>query len=282
MIKLNGKEVQFEQFPNGETKMLHEDMIIEDHSHIDFKYENDSDLIKLLFVKNYIDDVYPDTSIDLIVYYNPYSRMDRSENNSPFTLKYVSSFINGLNFKTITVLEPHSDVSCALLNRSNPISINFKLLPEVLKEIGFDKENDYIVFPDVTSNKRYGDVDIENRLTGLKKRDFKTGRIKSLDLVGNISKKGFKALMIDDLSSYGGTFLMTAKRLIELGATEIYLLVGHCEDSIFDGDVFKTDLISKVFTTDTILTKQNYIHNLKHKERIKIFNVEDVLNGSKL
>ncbi len=40
-----------------------------------------------------------------------------------------------------------------------------------------------------------------------------------------------------------------------MGADEIYLVVTHCEDTIFDGDILKSDLITKVFTTNSILSK---------------------------
>ena len=48
---------------------------------------------------------------------------------------------------------------------------------------------------------------------------------------------------------------MTAEKLKEIGAKDIYLVVTHCEDTIFDGDILKTDLIKKVYTTDSILSK---------------------------
>jgi ribose-phosphate pyrophosphokinase len=164
-----------------------------------------------------------------------------------------------------------------LLNKAQAKHINFDLLQNVMKEIGFDKDIDYVVFPDATANKRYGNVKIPNQLTGIKHRNFETGKIESLELAGKIKGKGFKALLIDDLSSYGGTFLMTAEKLKELGASEIYLLVGHCEDSIFEGNVFKTDLINKVFTTNSILTKQSDWINAKYKDRIKIYDIEGLI-----
>ena len=51
--------------------------------------------------------------------------------------------------------------------------------------------------------------------------------------------------------------MLTAKKLKEMGAKDIYLVVTHCEDTIFEGDILKTDLIKNVFTTDSILTKKH-------------------------
>lgn len=280
MIKVNGHEVKFESFPNGETRLVADSIVtyLYGVNSVHFKYENDADLIKLMFVKNYLDTHCDDKKINLVIYYMPYSRQDRVENNSAFTLKYVSNFINQLKFDKVTVIEPHSDVTTALLDGATQKSINFDLLPKVIDEVGFDINNDYIVFPDTTSNKRYGNVNIKNQLTGIKHRNFETGKIESLEIAGSVNHNGFKAIMIDDLSSYGGTFLMTAEKLKDLGASEIYLLVGHCEDSIFKGNVFKSDLIKKVFTTDTILTQQNNWSNAMHKDRIKVFGIGELLS----
>ena len=84
-----------------------------------------------------------------------------------------------------------------------------------------------------------------------------------------VTSKEFKAIIVDDLCSKGGTFILTASKLREMGATEIYLVVTHCEDTIFSGDILKTDLIKKVYTTNSILSKEhekielteNYIKN---------------------
>lgn len=74
--------------------------------------------------------------------------------------------------------------------------------------------------------------------------------------------------------NYVCDFLLNAKKLKELGAVKIYHLVGHCENTVFDGDVFTSGLIDKVFTTDSILTKHNDWGNLKHKEKLIIYGME--------
>ena len=66
--------------------------------------------------------------------------------------------------------------------------------------------------------------------------------------------EGAKFVIIDDLCSYGGTFMLTAKALKEKGAGEVHLVVAHAEDSIFAGKVLVDDVIDSVHTTDTILT----------------------------
>ncbi|MNH33582.1 ribose-phosphate pyrophosphokinase [compost metagenome] len=104
------------------------------------------------------------------------------------------------------------------------------------------------------------------QLVGFKARDFQTGEIKSLDVVGQVDSSGFKAIIVDDLCSYGGTFMLSAERLKELGATHIYLLVGHCEKSIYKGKIPGSELIDKVYTTDSLLDKSEH-------EKIHVFEL---------
>lgn len=276
MIKLNGNEVQFEQFPNGETKLLHESITTEDFCHVDFKYENDSDLIKLLFVSEYI---YGKTlGASLRIQYMPYSRMDRSENDSPFTLKYVANFINLMDFDSVEIIEPHSDVTLKLINRSEANYINFDLVEKVKEMVGFDEDHDYLMFPDDGAGARYKEMNATNILVGEKVRDFTTGQITSLKVIGDTSAtEGSKAIIVDDLSSYGGTFVRSSQALRDVKISEVYLLVAHAENSIFKGELFKH--IDKVFTTDSILTEHKNWENRKFDEQLHIFNIEEVINN---
>lgn len=283
MILLNGQEIEFNVFPNGETRLEREDVIskIEEYSsqNVAFKYENDSDLIKLLILKNYLDDLGFSNLTHLTVYYMPYSRQDRTENESPFTLKYIARFINMMGFRKVEVIEPHSDVTPALLDKAKSTYINFDLLPLVMEEIGFDKENDYIMFPDSGAAKRYGKMKVQNVLTGNKHRDFATGKIERLELVGYVAPEANKVLILDDLSSFGGTFYMSAEALKEAGFKEVYLLVAHAENSIFAGKLLQSESpIDKVFTTDSHLTAQKDWKNLGYiDKKLKIYPIHEVL-----
>src|SRR5205085_1153606 len=106
--------------------------------------------------------------------------------------KYVTEFINGLRFQSVEVLEPHSDVAVALLDRAKAYYINFELVEEVKKIVEFDEENDFLVFPDSGASKRYAKMKANNVLVGYKHRDFKTGKIQSLQLVGRYESTGRK------------------------------------------------------------------------------------------
>ncbi|WP_341281252.1 ribose-phosphate pyrophosphokinase [Paenibacillus sp. FSL H8-0537] len=269
MIKLNGTELAFKTFPNGET-LVDGDAITElmaEQNTLAFKYENDSDLIKLMFVKQYLDS--RKVHADLTIAYMPYSRMDRIEGASVFTLKYVCGLINSLAFGQVTVLEPHSDVTLALLNNCSARYPTIELLDLVVEATGFDRAADYLFFPDAGAQKRYSKVRGYNELVGFKARNFQTGEIERLDVVGQVASEGFKAIIVDDLCSYGGTFMRSAEKLKGLGAAEIYLLVGHCEPSIHKGKLLDSPLIDKVFTTNTMLNEAGH-------EKIQLFEWGEV------
>lgn len=269
MIFLNSIPLEFKVFPNGETLMNEEQIrnsISFSTNVISLKYENDNDLIKLMFTKCFLDTL--KIQAELIIYYMPYSRMDRSEGKSAFTLKYVTDFINGLNFDKIIVIEPHSDVTPALLNNCETSFPSVNILYDVKKLINFYEDTDYIYFPDSGAEKRYNKmIKVKNSIVGFKHRDFMTGKITSLDVLGASDLTGRRIIMIDDLSSYGGTFILGATELKKLGATRVYLVVGHAEESIYKGDIFKTDLIDKVFTTNSIITEEL-------NDRIKIYPIQ--------
>lgn len=247
-----------EKFPNGEKRIS---VAFEDSFHfhpeatITFKYETDSDLMDLFFIKKHIDERYPTAKITLRVHYFPYSRMDRVEGTSLiFTLKHVAAFINSLNFNSVYILEPHSHVAPALIDRNKIGLISADLLKNASIFENFNPSKDVIYFPDLTAEKRYAESAIGwNVLTGVKKRNFTTGEITDLKIVGNVPAEPFNVIMIDDLCSKGGTFIMGAKKLIDLGAKKIVLCVAHCENTIFKGEIPNERLIDAVYTTDSIL-----------------------------
>ena len=256
MIKLNGKELLTERFPNNETKVKDfENSIIDGQNVLEFKYVTDADLVTLMFVKKRIDEF--NVPCTLFVWYMPYSRMDRKIEGDLFTLQYVCNFINWLNFAKVVVMEPHSGKTIELLERVTAIYPVKDWLPKVQKEIGFTV-NDHVVFPDKGAAARYADSDYANICIMEKKRNPITGHIEDMRLKEGTVNPGAKCIIIDDLCSKGGTFAWAGSILKSLGASEIYLIVSHCEETIFDGKLLTEDSpISKVYTSTSIMSKQH-------------------------
>jgi len=266
MILIENKIIEINKFPDG-TLLLKEDISdnFKDFDKLTIKwfFENNEELVALIFLVKHIKS-HGIKDIDLFMPYIPNARQDRVKNNEDvFTLKYFAEIINLLDFNSVSSLDPHSSVSEALINNMNIISPK-KYIVQAIDEIS---DKDLIVFyPDEGAMKRYSNMLDMPYCFGIKNRDWKTGEIKDLSVVGELDLiKSSNVLIVDDISSRGGTFYHSACKLKELGANDLYLYISHCENTILKGDVLKDDLFKKVFTTNSIFTES---HDL-----IEVFNL---------
>lgn len=287
MLKLNGLEVVFEKYANGEfclkEAFLESISLFNSKSEnvIEWSYRGNDDFLKLALLKGHLDYILGkeafvnnDFSLDLIINYLPYSRMDRRGNEEyPFTLEIICNLIKSLNFNNISVIECHSDVGLSLLD-AHQVLLNKDLLEIVKCEIEFNDAKDFIVYPDKGAKLRY-ESELGFGIHCDKTRDFESGRIKSLNVVeSDIEvKENSKAIIVDDLCSFGNTFILASNELKRLGFKEIYLLVCHSENNIFKGNVLLDDNFNKVYTTNSILTNNMDWCNVKYKENLKIFTI---------
>lgn len=263
MITLNGKTVEIGSFPDGTILMKQGKTRLEDSISvaITWKYENDREFLALYYLVKHLHSL-GYTWIELYMPYIPNARMDRVKNPEDiFTLKYFSELLNTLELDQVYVLDPHSDVSSALINDVVIVSAESYIKESILRmkeNEGVDTDHILVFYPDNGSARRYADVVNRHYAYGVKKRDWETGKIAGLDVVDNgFGIKGKDILIVDDICSRGGTFYHSAKKLKELGANDIYLYVSHCENTILEGELLKGDLIKKVYTTDSIFTKSH-------------------------
>lgn len=258
MIKLNGKVVDINHFPDGTLLMKSNGF---EKNIIQWNFENNEELVALIFLTKHLRSIWCE-EISLYMPYIPNARQDRTKTDEDvFTLKYFAEIINNLNFKTVYVLDPHSAVSEALIE-----NISIFTPDELIKKTIKDCKPDLLFYPDEGAMKRYSGMITKEYVFGIKKRDWQSGKIEGLDVCGDVEKiKGKNVLIIDDICSRGGTFYHSAKKLRELGANKIYLYITHCENTIFEGELLKGDLIDKIYTTNSILTKNH--------EKIEVFEL---------
>ena len=255
MIKVNDTEIKVGHFPDGTQSIEFSDaQPYYSTNEVEWFYDSDEEVFTLMCVVDMIRRISKNSRIDLWIPYLPNARMDRiKEEKQNFSLKVFANFINSLNFDRVMTYNVHSNVSEALIDKV----INIDPIFDVDTVIS-DYKPDVIYFPDEGACKRYVDLDSVKKsglpvIFGIKKRDFATGKILGLDVVSDIDLKGKKVLIVDDIVSAGGTFKFSAMKLKELGASDVALYVSHCEDNIQNGDLLKTDLVSKIYTTDSIL-----------------------------
>ena len=271
MIKINGKKIDIKKFSNNETNMddFAADMYL--NNTVSVRFDSDADLIHLMFVKKHIDDKYPTGINKLEIKYFPYSRMDRTEGSKVFTLKYVAAFINSLKFDSVSIYEAHSNVTTALLDRVDNIDYSVAIAKTCIQEIDFDINKDFIVFPDEGARKRYKNYFKGFKIATCEKvRDFDTQEIISMALhvTGKFIPADSKCIIVDDLCSYGRTFVMAAKALKDCNAKEIYLCITHAEQGIFKGDIFRNSYIDKVYTTNSILDTEKVVYDKDDGESV--------------
>lgn len=269
MIKINGDIIDINKFPDG-TLLLKRHLAYNFSDcrsmEIEWLFENNEELVALIYLVKHLRS-HGINSIDLKMPYIPNARQDRVKNEEDvFTLKYFAEIINDLQFNSVTVLDPHSSVSEALINRI-VIKTPNNLIRNVILKVEEDNDQILMFYPDEGAMKRYSALSNRPYAFGIKKRNWETGEIQGLDVSGRVDLvNGSKVIIVDDISSRGGTFYHSAKKLKELGAKEIYLYVSHCENTILEGEVLTSGLIKKVFTTNSIFTKQH--------ERIEVMNYD--------
>lgn len=250
MILLNGVELEFTTHPNGEVKVDGEQIVANLSSYmrnlVYFRYEEEADLMKLMYVKRYLDEESIAPSV-LSISYMPYSRMDKREDLSVFNLKYVAEFINHLNFSNVYVHEPHSNVAPALLNNCITVDLTTNIFEKIMDDIEFDKEKDFVFYMSTESLKKYGEKVGGRSLIGFKQDD-------DLSIIGQISLF-HKVVILVDHCDKGEDIVFVSEKLKHMGAGDIYLVAGHCEEAVFEGDIPTSDSIKKVFTSDSILSE---------------------------
>ena len=157
------------------------------------------------------------------------------------------------------VLDPHSNVSTALIDNISIIEPTDIIL-NLLETVNSDG-NTILFFPDEGAMKRYSHIASKCDIPyvfGIKNRDWRSGEILGLEVLGETDAvPGKNILIIDDICSRGGTFLHSAKALKAMGAADIDLYVSHLENSVWEGDMIRSGLVRNIYTTNSIYRFQD-------------------------
>lgn len=259
-IRYSHVVLETSNFPDNTLMLKTKDIDFGKPINIEWYYENDAELFTIICLAKKAKEVKT-----LFMPYCPHARQDRVKTEEDtFTLKYFAEVINSLGFEYVEILDPHSNVCTALIDRvivKSPLEYINKAITEI-------NDPDLVMFyPDSGAAKRYSEMIKKPYAYGIKNRDWETGKILGLDVINNgIDLKGKTVLITDDISSRGGTFYHSAKKLKELGVGDIYLYVTHCENTILEGEVLTSGLIEKVFTTNSLFTGEH--------EKIKVFDLD--------
>ena len=241
-------------FPDG-TKLLKYN-VCTPRIQITWLYDGDEELFQLIALTKHFKNMGCE-SIHLHMPYIPNARMDRVKHDDEvFTLKWFAEIINSLGFTSVSVVNPHSNVSEALFDR---IFVDWKPLIDNVNDIRKKIPSiNAIYYPDAGANKKFGDMLSYTGLPymyGEKIRDWNTGQIKGLSIVNPQNCNGNTCLIVDDIISYGGSMYYSALELQKMGFENIYCYATHVENSILDqerGKLIKLDCVKKIYTTNSI------------------------------
>ena len=214
----NVSEIKYDffKFSGGEVHFKFLDIVRESVT-IETDLINSDELMLLCLMADYLT-----CSKHLNLLYTPYARQDRKTTlTEPFSFKTFARIINSCNFDCVTVNDPHSDVTPALIDncyvrkRADVVTI-----PDVSEPI--------IVSPDAGAVKANNEVcKLFNlkHVIATKVRDVRTGEITETQVHTDLDLKGKNLLILDDICDGGRTFIELAKVLKTHNPASINLFV---------------------------------------------------------
>lgn len=197
--------------------------------------------------------------INLFIPYVPAARQDRvMVSGEPLSIKVYADIINSQNFSKVTIFDPHSEVTSALLNNVEIIN-NHEYVQRCLQSV----QGEFVLIsPDGGALKKI--YKLSQYLGGIeviecsKKRDVKTGKLSGFTVYAD-SLHQKTAIVVDDICDGGGTFVGLGKALQEKDAGEMHLIISH---GIFSKGFDKLKEIYKtIFTTNSFrdVTHENVV-----------------------
>jgi ribose-phosphate pyrophosphokinase len=231
------------KFPGGEIRVrIPADIPFMDEVRIEAYLFSSDDIMTLIMLTDALRRYNSGSvhKIRLTMPYVPYARQDRVCNEGEaFSIKAFASIINMLNFSSIVITDPHSDVTTALIdrcvvaNQSSAMGHHGELKTWYLAE----EAPMYLVAPDAGSVKKIYQVakdfpKFKGIIFAEKVRDVATGKIlhtKVAELPPDVADA--KLLIVDDICDFGTTFVELSK-VLRPHCREINLFVTH---GIFSG-----------------------------------------------
>lgn len=226
-----GKRISTRQFlfPGGEVginvNVLEPDYTVQDIT-LSARVSSSDKLMGVFMATDALERVYPNARIHLDMPYIPYARQDRVCNaGEALSIKAVARLINAQNYATVSVVDPHSPVSVALIDR---VQVQDQF--DVFGRIKQDWHNWTIVAPDMGASKKVEDfakrVGAHDVAYFHKTRELSTGKITGMTCLSAIDPNT-NYLVLDDICDGGRTFIELAQKFNDGGKGLLELAVTH-------------------------------------------------------
>ena len=208
--------------------------------------------------------------INLFLPYFPAARQDRvMVAGEPLSVKVYADLINAANFYEVIIVDPHSEVTSAVLNNVVTIS-NHEFVTHCLEGL----EDFILISPDGGALKKI--YKLSAFMDGVpvvecsKKRDVKTGKLSGFAVYSN-DLKGAICVIVDDICDGGGTFLGLATELKAKNAGELILIVTH--GILSKGLETLSSVFDKIYST-------NSFSNIENTSTFQQINLKEIINNS--
>ncbi|EGT3628660.1 MAG: ribose-phosphate diphosphokinase [Gammaproteobacteria bacterium] len=215
-----------------------------------FGYRGDHSIMQLLLLTDALRRSGAE-QIDLLLPYMPGARQDRVCNvGEALSVKVYASLINQQQYASVSIFDPHSDVTAALLDRVQVID-NHSFVAAIAAQLSGEL---VLVSPDAGANKKV--FGLAKALQGMpviradKHRDVVNGHIIATEVFCD-DLSGKTCLIVDDICAGGRTFIELAIKLKQKGAQSVILIVSHYEDKASESALREAG-IDRLFCTDSL------------------------------
>lgn len=245
-------ELSWSHYPNGEP-MVKDAPLGYGMGNILLRPRNIEELIVPLFVVEAMQERH-EFRTTLVLPCVPGSRQDRlnPRGDALFTLKSVANLVNARNFSKVVIVDPHSDVTPALIKNAQ-VWTAARIIQGFQAELS---KYDGVIAPDGGAVRRASEVAalLEVPLFhGWKQRSLQDD---SLSDFGCEKLPPGKYLVVDDLCDGGATFIGLADAALTFPDVKLDLYVTH---GLFTKGT--ADLLTRygrIYTTDTVLSTSQH------------------------
>jgi len=231
-------------FPDGQVGARLESIKYGEPYQIASRFSSYKDLFAILAVNQ----VLRDADVKWVELFCPYILAARGDQKfqplESFDLKLVAQVLNLAKFDKVICVDPHSTVLPALIDNCKPVSQYDAFLSWIPQPNHF-WENKTIISPDAGSFKKLFAVQQKLNVPMITASKVHNGN--ELETKFDQDVTGLNCVIVDDICDGGRTFEQLGKRLKELGAKSVTLMVTH---GVFSKGL-TLEYIDKIYTTNS-------------------------------
>lgn len=292
MITINHLEPTFATFPDGEANVTFQPSLVDsltDEVAVEWRFRNNDEIIKLGLILNLLDTYDDIETVNVHIPFMPYSRMDRHEAgyHNPMSLAVIMSILKAYDEQASFEIhystdDLHNRAALLDIGAKNGMPAYFtnrqvmsKYLFAFMKAHHILSKEVLVVFPDKGALARYDVRNVNqiddgsvvsmlkrtshgrpNIMVGQKTRDFETHKITGYELPDEIPAGIKEIVIIDDVISYGGTFIKLIDAIRTKTDLPISIIASHAEDALWRGDLLAKKV--PIYTTRSLNDHVDY------------------------